>query len=156
MKAIILYYSKSGVTEKLAKRIQSDLGCEMLKIEPEEAYGNYIQAVARVAKENRQKIIPKFKTELVDLSEYDLVLVGYPVWYQKAPVFVTDYLSKCDTANKKIVPFATFGGTGVNWTLKSLKAVCDDTTEILLPFDWGILKKDNYDDWIGEIHKLIE
>ena len=155
MKAIILYYSKSGVTEKLAKRIQADLGCDMIKIEPEKEYGNYAQAVTRVAKEKLTKVTPAFKTDIVDLSDYELILVGYPVWYQKAPAFVTDYLAKCNTANKNIIPFATFGGTGVEWTLKSLKASLSSDAGVIYPFNWGMLKKDNYDSWVESIRNIM-
>ena len=66
MKALILYYSRSGNTEKLAKQIQQDLSCDLLKIVPEEAYGNYVASCLRVMKERKQNMTPAFVTEIMD------------------------------------------------------------------------------------------
>lgn len=151
--AIILYYSKSGVTEKLAKRIQADLNCDILKIEPEEEYGSYLASNIRVAKESMKKITPAFRTSIPDLSGYSTILLGYPVWSQKPPAFVSDFMRHCNVKGKTVVPFATFGMTGVKWTLKTVSDCCTGAN-ILHPFDYGIAKKDNYDEWIEKIHKL--
>lgn len=152
-KTLILYYSKSGVTEKLASQIQKDLNCDMIKIEPVEEYGNYLAANIRVMKENRNKIIPGFKTPIPNLESYSTILLGYPVWSQKPPVFVSDFMSHCDISGKKVIPFATFGMTGVKWTLKTVSKSCKGA-EIVLPFNYGIAKKDNYDEWISNIKNL--
>lgn len=154
MKAIIIYYSRSGNTEKLAKRIQNDLDCDILKIEPEEAYGNYIASCARATKEKYAPAPPKFITEIPDLREYDVVLLGFPIWVQNLPRFVSDFISKCDLAGKKLIPFATFGMTGLNWTAKTLDRVCIGA-ERVLPFDYGIFKKDDYDTWLGNVKALL-
>lgn len=121
MKAIIIYYSRSGNTEKLARRVQSDIGCDILKIEPEEEYGNYVASCLRVSKERKNKVVPQFVTEIPDLASYDVILLGYPVWAQDVPAFVADFISKCKITGKKIIPFATFGLSGVSWTKKTLE-----------------------------------
>ena len=141
MKAIILYYSRSGNTEKYAKALQKDLGIQAVKIEPEEAYGNYIMSCFRVMKENP------------DLSGYDTIFLGYPVWAQDVPAFVQEFVRQCDTAGKTIIPFATYGMSGINWTMKTLHKLFPDS-EIKLPFDNGVVKKGNYEKWLGEIKKL--
>ncbi len=107
MKPIIIYYSRSGNTEKIALQAKEDLNCEAIKIVPEEAYGNYISACLRVTKE------------------------------KKAPV----------------VPFATYGMSGINWTMKHLKQLCVNAG-IKLPFDSGVFKKGNYEQWITDVKKL--
>lgn len=154
MKAIVLYYSKSGNTEKLAERICKDLDCEKLRIQPEKEYGNYFSAVARVANEKRKHITPAFVTEVPDLTAYDVVLIGYPVWYQDMPEFVIEFIRQCDLSGKTVIPFATFGTTGVKWTLKTLVSIWRGA-EIKYPFDYGIVKKDNYNEWIHNIQKLL-
>lgn len=153
MKAIILYYSRSGNTEKYAKALQKDLGIQAVKIEPEEAYGNYIMSCFRVMKENASKVSPKFKTAIPDLSGYDTIFLGYPVWAQDVPAFVQEFVRQCDTAGKTIIPFATYGMSGINWTMKTLKKLFPDS-EIKLPFDNGVVKKGNYEKWLSEIKKL--
>lgn len=153
MNAIIIYYSRSGNTEKYANQLHSDLGFDLIKIEPEEAYGNYIMSCFRVMKENAAKVTPKFTTPIPDLSAYDTIFLGYPIWAQDIPVFVQNFMSKCTTDNKTIIPFATYGMSGINWTRKTLQKLFPNAT-IKLPFDNGVIKKGNYEKWLSEIKAL--
>lgn len=153
MNAIIIYYSRSGNTEKYAKQLHADLGYPLLKIEPEEQYGNYIMSCFRVMKERSSKITPKFTTPIPDLSAYDTIFLGYPIWAQDIPVFVQDFMKKCDTSGKTIIPFATYGMSGINWTMKNLKRLFPDA-DIKLPFDNGVFKKGDYQKWISDIKAL--
>lgn len=153
MNAIIIYYSRSGNTEKYAKQLHADLGYPLLKIEPEEQYGNYIMSCLRVMKERSAKITPNFITPIPDLSAYDIIFLGYPIWAQDIPVFVQDFMKKCDTSGKIIIPFATYGMSGINWTMKNLKQLFPDS-EIKIPFDNGVFKKGDYQKWLSEIKAL--
>ncbi len=154
MKAIILYYSRSGNTEKLARQIQNDLNCDILKIVPEEAYGNYIESCFRVMKERSKKEIPAFVTEIPDLEKYDVVFLGYPIWAQDVPVFVAEFIRKCNIKGKVIIPFATYGMSGINWTRKTLNKICEGAT-IDLPYDTGVFKKGDYDSWLKSVKQRI-
>lgn len=150
MKATILYYSKSGTTEKLARRIQADIHCDILKIEPEEPYGNYISSLIRVNKERKNKAPVHSVTKIPNLSSYDTVLIGYPIWYLDIPAFVADFISQCNLEGKTVIPFVTCGMANVSATLNTLKRVCPKS-EIVHPFNYGIAKKDNYEEWIHAI-----
>lgn len=152
-KTIIIYYSRSGNTEKIALQAQKDLKCDIVKIAPEEAYGNYVASCLRVTKEKKAIVAPAFVTPIPDLNGYDMVLLGYPIWAQDIPRFVAEFVSQCDLKNKIVVPFATYGMSGISWTMKHLKEICTDA-EIKFPFDSGVFKKGNYDAWIKQI--LIE
>lgn len=153
MKPIILYYSRSGNAEKLAQQIKSDLNCDMLKIVPEKAYGNYFASILRVIKEKVSKVSPKFITDIPSLASYDVILLGFPIWAQDLPSFVAEFVRQCDLQGKTVIPFATFGGTGINRAIKTLESVCKGA-EIKLPFNYGMSKKDNYDEWISAIRKV--
>lgn len=96
---------------------------------------------------------PAFQTPIPDLREYDVVLPGYPVWAQDMPRFVADFISQCDLADKTVIPFATYGMTGIGWTMKHLKQLCADA-QVKFPFDSGVLKKGNYTEWIEKIKSL--
>ena len=100
-----------------------------------------------------QKATPKFITPIPDLSSCDTVFLGYPVWAQDIPVFVQDFMLKCDTAGKTIIPFATYGMSGINWTMKTLQGLFPDAS-IKLPFDSGVFKKGNYEKWLNDIKAL--
>ncbi|QOV18427.1 hypothetical protein INP51_10410 [Blautia liquoris] len=153
MKAIILYYSKTGNTEKLAKRIQADLHCDMLKVEPEDPYGNYVSSLVRVNKERKNKVPVHSVTPVPDLSAYDTVFIGYPIWYMDPPEFLSDFLSKCSLEGKVVIPFATCGLANVGKTLNTIKEVCPKS-KIAHPFNYGIAKKDNYDEWVRSFKQM--
>lgn len=153
MKAIIFYYSNSGKTKKIAENIKKDLVCEMISIEPEVSYGSYFKAIARSRKEKKSGEVAKYFAPIVDISDVDVILVGYPVWFSKPPVIVTDYLKKYDLDKKKIVPFATSGSTNVKATLKALEESIG-TAKIQLPFNHSIINKTNYAKWIEDVKKL--
>lgn len=150
MKPIILYYSRSGNTEKIALQAQKDLNCEIIKIIPEEAYGNYVSSCLRTTKEKKASVAPAFITPVPDLKEYDIILLGYPIWAQDLPRFVASFISQCDLKDKIVIPFATYGMSGINWTMKHLKELCAEA-EIRCAFDSGVLKKGDYEKWIEQV-----
>lgn len=154
MKSIIIYYSRSGNTEKLAQQIQESLGAELFKIIPEEAYGNYIASCLRVTKERKQKVVPAFVTEIPDLTEYDIVFLGYPVWAQDMPAFVAEFVQQCDLKGKTVIPFVTYGMTGINWTRKTLDKVCAGAM-VKFPYQSGVFKKGDYQAWIAQVQAGI-
>lgn len=112
MKPIVIYYSRSGNTQRIAEKIQSDMNCDIVKVEPKEAYGNYIISCLRVTKEKRRQTPPGFITKIPNLTAYDVVFLGYPIWAQDVPVFVQEFIKKCDVQGKIVVPFATYGMSG--------------------------------------------
>ena len=150
MKAFIIYYSRSGNTEKIALQAHKDLSCEILKIVPEEEYGNYVASCLRVTKEKKASVTPAFKTAVPDLQKFGIVLIGYPIWAQDIPRFVAEFITQCDLQGKIVIPFATYGMSGINWTMKHLEQLCKGA-EIKYPFDSGVLKKGNYKDWIEKV-----
>ena len=153
MKPIIIYYSRSSNTEKIAMRAKTDLSCEAIKIIPEEAYGSYISACLRVTKEKKAPVAPAFFTPVPDLKGYDTILLGYPIWAQDIPRFVADFIEKCDLTGKTVIPFATYGMSGIQWTMKHLRQICAGA-EIKLPFDNGTFKKGDYEKWIQNVKSL--
>ena len=150
MKTIIIYYSRSGNTEKIALQAQTDLKCDIIKIIPEEAYGNYISSCMRVTKEKKAIIAPAFKTPIPNLKDYDVVLLGYPIWAQDIPRFVAEFITQSNLQGKIVIPFATYGMSGINWTMKHLSQICKGA-EIKYPFDTGVFKKGNYNKWMNKI-----
>jgi flavodoxin len=150
MKSIILYYSKSGKTEKLAKKAAAALGSDILKVELVKPYGNMIFAIFRYIKERKKGIIPTVKTQIPALDSYDTVLIGYPVWGSDVPHFLADFVKKCSLKGKKVIPFATSGSTDIDCTLKTLKEICPES-EVVHPFLQGHSKKDDFDKWIEAV-----
>ncbi|MBR1919718.1 MAG: hypothetical protein IJ831_08845 [Spirochaetales bacterium] len=152
MKCIVIYYSKSGKTEELAERIAADLSCPKVRIETEESYGNYVSSIIRAGKELRKGVVSAVRTAVPDLSEYDVILLGYPIWYGSIPSFVSKFIADCNTAGKTIIPFATFTASDISKSVAKLEEICPDA-EIKHPFNYGRFKKDDYHKWIIDIQK---
>lgn len=155
MKSIIIYYSKAGNTEKLAKKIQADTSSDILKVEPKESYGSFIPAVARVVKERKANAAVEVVTEIPDLEEYDVVFVGYPIWGSTVPSFLLDFLGKCDLDGKKIIPFATSGASNIRGSLEDVRNACAGA-KVGLPLGISMLRKDNYSQWLEKVQELLE
>ena len=150
MKAIIIYYSNSGTTEKLALPLKDNFTCEALKIEPKVPYGSYFAALKRVSAERRNGIVAEYKAPIVDLSDIDTVFVGYPLWYSEAPAFVLDYLKKYDLTGKTVIPFSTSGASHIKKSLPTLQVAVSNAT-IKNPYNCGKFMKDNFDNWIANL-----
>ncbi len=152
MKYAVIYYSKSGVTKKIADTIKDRFGADMYFVEPEDAYGSYISAVARVGKEKFTKKNPGLKTQPSDYSTYDVVFIGFPVWYSTMPSFEQEYVSKCDLAGKTVIPFATAGANGKESSLETVKKLCPDSKVKYYLYS-SMMKKADVNAWLDEIEK---
>lgn len=128
MKSAVLYYSRSGATKGVAEKIRSTFGSDMIFVEPEKAYGNYLSAVFRNGKEKMTKNAAKVKTPAKDFSGYDVIFVGFPVWYGTMPTFMQDYVKKCGIKGKKVIPFATAGANGKDSSLATVKELFSGCT----------------------------
>lgn len=121
MKTAVIYYSRSGVTKKIADKIAAKFSVDVYPVEPEKAYGNYLSAVIRVGGENMRKKTPALKTKVADFSAYDVVFIGFPVWYGTVPSFLQEYIRKANLAGKRVIPFATAGANGKESSLETVK-----------------------------------
>ena len=150
MKSVIIYYSKSGRTEKVANRLLKDTGSDIIKVKPKKEYGKYPLAVARVMREKIMRIKPEYINSIPDLSEYDTVFIGYPIWASAPPAFLTSFLKECDFRGKTVIPFATSGMADISSTLVKLKESCRGSV-IKYPFT-ATSKKESYKDWISQFN----
>lgn len=128
MKSAVVYYSRGGATKSVAEKIQAAFGSDMIFVEPEKAYGGYLSAVIRNGKEKMTKNAAKVKTPVADFSQYDVVFVGFPVWYGTVPTFMQEYIKKCNIHGKKIIPFATAASNGKASSLATVQALFPDCT----------------------------
>ena len=134
----------------MAKKAAAALGSDLLKVEAEKAYGSFFSSVLRVLKEKKKGITPPAKTQTPALDSYDTVLIGYPVWASDIPSFFADFIRKCNLKGKKVIPFATSGGSGIEGSMKTIKAICPES-EIIHPYNHENSKKDNFEKWIEAV-----
>ena len=148
MKCAVIYYSKSGATRKIAEKIQAGKNADLYLVEPEDAYGGYISSVARVGKEKLTGKTAGLKTAVSDFSEYDVVFIGFPIWYGTLPPFLQEYIRQCDLKGKRIIPFATAGANGRESALKTLQELLPGSN-ITDYFYTSMIKKADADQWLA-------
>lgn len=133
---LVLFASRSGNTERMANEIREQLDCDILEVEPEVAYDNdYNAMLERSQKELaaiRQGNYPPIKTTMEKFDDYDIVFVGYPIWYgsMATPMqtFLHSHASKL--VGKRIALFATSGSSGISTSVNEAHNLCPDATII--------------------------
>lgn len=124
MKPVVIYYSYSGNTKSIAEKFKESLDCDIFEIETVTPYtGDYNAVVDQGKEEVESAFMPEIKPLAVDLSKYDTVILGMPVWWYTYAPAVKTFLNSFDLSGKKLYPFATNGGW-LGHTFKDLKKEC--------------------------------
>lgn len=158
MKKIVVYYSYTGNTKKIAEEVKNKLNCDILELEPETPFSDDYDEVVEEYQNNSidNKEVP-IKDINVNLDGYDEIIIGTPVWwYTISPVVVT-FLKKYDLSGKKVYPFATNAGW-LGKTFKDFSKLCpnsevEDGMNILFESYSDKLKTNmnDIDEWISRI-----
>lgn len=125
-KTLVAYFSASGTTRKIAEMIAEAGDFSLYEITPKELYTsddlNWMNKKSRSSVEmSDKKIRPEITDTDAHIKEYDTIILGFPIWWYVAPTIVNTFLEKYDFSGKKIVLFATSGGSGFGNTVKELK-----------------------------------
>ena len=125
-KTLVAYFSASGTTRKIAEMIAEVGDFSLYEITPKELYTsddlNWMNKKSRSSVEmSNKKIRPEITDTDAHIKEYDTIILGFPIWWYVAPTIVNTFLEKYDFSGKKIVLFATSGGSGFGNTVKELK-----------------------------------
>ena len=130
-KVPVLYYSQSSKTKVVAEEIANRLGADIEEITAVNPYDTAFKAaIERYKQEREQGVLPEIQPLKTDLTQYDVVFLGYPVWFGTYAPPVTTFLKNNDLSGKKIVPFCTFGSGGLESSAKDL-AEAQPNAEIL-------------------------
>ena len=121
-KVLVVYFSRSGNTEKLANMISSETKADLYKIETSQNYPAKYEDLTDFAKEEKeQNARPKLKGKKVKIDNYDIIFVGYPIWWGDMPMVLYSFFDSYDFAEKDVVPFCTHGGSGLSNTVESIR-----------------------------------
>ena len=124
MKTLVLYYSFSCNTKRIAKLIQNKLKCDILEIETVVPYtGSYNSIVEQGQREVNSGYMPEIKTMDIDLNSYDKIILGSPVWWYTFAPAIKTFLNQNNLSSKDIYPFATNGGW-IGHTFKDFEKEC--------------------------------
>jgi flavodoxin len=156
-KTLVAYFSATGVTKAVAKDISEIVKGDIYEIKPEVPYTNadlnWMDKSSRSTKEMDDKSSrPAIVNNNAQIENYDTIYLGFPIWWYVAPTIVNTFLEKYDFSNKKIILFATSGGSGFGGTIEYLKKSVSDTTEII---EGKLLNyspsKDEIKEWIDSL-----
>ena len=132
-KTLVAYFSAGGTTARVAKELAEAAGADLYEIRPAVPYTkadlNWMDKKSRSSIEmNDKSSRPTLADQNADIAAYDTILLGFPIWWYVAPTIVNSFLESYDFSGKKIVPFATSGGSGVGNAVAGLKpSVAADT-----------------------------
>ena len=128
MKKLVAYFSASGVTAKVAERLAEAIGADLFEIKPEVPYTdadlNWQNKHSRSSVEmNNPASRPEIAEKLDNMSDYDTIFVGFPIWWYIAPTIINTFIESYDLSGRTLIPFATSGGSGMGKTVEKLKAL---------------------------------
>ena len=133
---LVAYFSASGVTAKVAELVADAAGADVYQIQPEVAYTqadlNWMDKNSRNSVEMNNKMIrPAIMNTDAKIENYDVVFIGFPIWWYVAPTIINTFLEKYDFSGKKIILFATSGGSGFGKTVDELKVSVKGNVQII-------------------------
>ena len=132
-KPLVVYYSESGNTKKVADMIHNKVGGDIIRIEAATPYPDNYDALTRQAKkEQTQNARPAIKTKIPNIDEYDVIFLGYPNWWSSMPMPVFTFIEQNKLDGRTIAPFTTHGGGGLGHSIEDLKKECPKS-KILKP-----------------------
>ncbi len=124
-KALVAYFSASGVTKKLAANLAAAIGADQFEIVPEKPYSkadlNWQDSGSRSSVEMKDRSCrPAIASNVDDMAQYDVIFIGFPVWWYREPSIIDTFAEAYDFNGKTIVPFATSGSSGIGDSGKNI------------------------------------
>lgn len=134
-KSLVAYFSASGVTKKAAEVLAKAAGADLHEIKPAVPYTdadlNWMNKKSRSSVEMADPSSrPEIANKVENMAQYDTVFVGFPIWWYVAPTIINTFLEQYDFSGKKIILFATSGGSGFGKTVAALKGSVSALAEI--------------------------
>ena len=132
-KVLVAYFSATGTTEGVAEHIANGLNTDIYEIVPEDPYTDadldYNDNNSRTTIEmNDPDARPAISGSVENMEQYDIVFIGYPIWWGDAPRIVSTFMEQYDFSGKTIVPFCTSGGSGIGSTAANLEQLTSGAT----------------------------
>lgn len=125
---LVAYFSASGVTAKMAKKLAEAIGADLFEIEPEIPYTDadldWQNSKSRSSVEMNDRLSrPAIASKVADMGQYDVVFVGFPVWWYREPSIIDTFMDSYDFSGKTVVPFATSGMSSIGDSGKNMQAL---------------------------------
>lgn len=134
-KILVAYFSASGVTAKVAKELARAENADLFEIKPARLYTpedlNWRNKQSRSTLEMADKNCrPETVGEVENMTQYDAVFVGFPIWWGREPSVVDTFLTSYDFSGKRIIPFCTSGGSGIGQTAERISGLVGENVKV--------------------------
>lgn len=155
-KLLVAYFSASGVTAKAAWKLSEATHADLFEIKPEIPYTStdldWMDRKSRSSVEmNDPSSRPAIAEKIPDMEQYDVIFVGFPIWWYVAPTIINTFLESYDFTGKTIIPFATSGGSGMGRTNEKLKPSCPGAVLMQGKLLNGRLSEQDLKKWVDSI-----
>ena len=156
-KILVAYFAASGVTAKAAWKLSEAMGADLHEIKPKVPYSsadlNWMDKKSRSSVEmNDPSSRPMIAEKLADMEKYDVVFVGFPIWWYVAPTIINTFLESYDFSGKTIIPFATSRGSGMGKTNEKLEPSCPGATLLQGKLLNGNLSEYSLKNWVKNLN----
>ncbi len=150
---LVVYFSASGVTRKVADRLARTIRADQYEIEPVNKYTgvdlDWHDKRSRTTIEMEDKTArPEMKEKHIGLEKYDTIILGFPVWWYTAPRIINTFIESNNLEGKKVYVFVTSGGSGSEGSFKDLKETYPNINFISSRRLRGTETEDDYKEWI--------
>ncbi|HMU35062.1 MAG TPA: flavodoxin [Pyrinomonadaceae bacterium] len=126
---LIVYLSRTGNTEAVAKMIQKEVGGDLVSLEIETPYPKNFEAIVKkVVEENEKGFLPPLKTKIENIEKYNTIFLGFPTWGMQLPPPMKSFLNQYDVSGKTVIPFNTNAGYGVGSSFRQVKELAPRST----------------------------
>lgn len=154
-KTLVIYYSRSGNTKKIADYIGEKTGGDVVRLETVRTYpSNYDEMLDTAKEEQRNSERPELKNKNINITDYDIIFLGYPIWWGEIATPVYTFLDQYDLSGKEIAPFVTSGSSGLSGTPSDIKRE-EPNAEVLDAISITSSTLNNYksltDNWLSEL-----
>ncbi len=137
-KVLVPYFSHSGNTREIANQIHKSVGGDTFEIQAVKLYPDDYDACVKQAKQELDSgYKPALKRKIENIESYDVVFIGYPIWWGTIPAPVRTFLSEYDFSGKTIVPFCTHEGSGLGQSVTDISKLCPKSTLLDGMAIWG-------------------
>ena len=125
-KCLVVYFSASGITREVSKRLVEKMEASLFEIQPQQSYSradlNWNDSESRSSLEMKDpNSRPAIKNQVQNIDQYDVIFIGFPIWWYREPSIIDTFMESYDFSGKTIVPFATSGGSGMGNSSQNLQ-----------------------------------
>lgn len=154
-KVLVVYFTRTGNTSVIAEQIHASVKSDLFRIEVQNPYpDDYEETKTRATREQGSGFKPLLKTKIGNIASYDVIFIGYPIWWAKLPPPIVSFSSEYDLSGKTIIPFCTHAGSGLGGTVAELERLHPRSTFLDGLAVWGRDAKTSHDEvaeWLGRI-----